>query len=175
MACLGCQVSRLQSQAQTCYYINSIRLDVVVVVNLCPADSCCAIPMQVAQPLVAHDDIVKVTVTQGPVITEITQTWTSWASLTTRLVAGSGLLHQEWTVGPIPVDDDVGKEVIVRTSTDLQNGKGLGTLHVQLGVHVWVMHQHPRSLTHTTHPWRLLTDLAIDLGCINCITDLICS
>jgi hypothetical protein len=33
---------------------------------------------------------------------------------------------QEWTVGPIPTADNVGKEVIVRTSTDLRTGTQSG-------------------------------------------------
>jgi hypothetical protein len=37
------------------------------------------------------------------------------------------LLLQEWTVGPIPTADGVGKETIVRTTTDMQTG-GLGHL-----------------------------------------------
>lgn len=31
---------------------------------------------------------------------------------------------QEWTVGPIPTADNVGKEVIIRSITELQTGEG---------------------------------------------------
>lgn len=68
---------------------------------------------------------MKVTVKTGPVITQITQTWSDWASLTTRLVSGSAWLHQEWTVGPIPLGDHVGKEIVVRTSTDMETGRSI--------------------------------------------------
>lgn len=50
--------------------------------------------LQEAIPLLAPDQPVSVTVTSGPVVTEITQTWASWASLTTRLYAGADTLEQ---------------------------------------------------------------------------------
>jgi len=160
--------------------------------------------LQEAIPLLAADEPVKVTVTTGPIVTEIRQSWSDWAALTTRLYAGSNTLEQvgvctchvmscdvsvcgrggkggkgiamfmcaygaclvgrgvlqsqlckksrrlatddyhdslmlccavlccavlccvvlqEWTIGPIPVADGIGKEVIVRTTTDLQTGE----------------------------------------------------
>lgn len=33
-------------------------------------------------------------------------------------------LMQEWTVGPIPTADNVGKEVVIRSITELQTGEG---------------------------------------------------
>jgi hypothetical protein len=78
--------------------------------------------MQVAQPLVPHDTPLDVTVQSGPLLTEVHHTWAPWASLVTRLWAGADWLEQEWTVGPIPAGDGVGKEIIIRSSTDLQSG-----------------------------------------------------
>ncbi len=42
------------------------------------------------------------------------QTFYPWASLTTRLWKGAEHLEVEWTVGPIPFKDGLGREVSVR-------------------------------------------------------------
>ena len=42
------------------------------------------------------------------------QTFYPWASLTTRLWKGSEHLEVEWTVGPIPFKDGLGREISVQ-------------------------------------------------------------
>jgi hypothetical protein len=49
---------------------------------------------QEAVPLLQPEQPVSVSVVQGSVVTEIRQTWASWASLTTRLYAGRDTLEQ---------------------------------------------------------------------------------
>lgn len=51
--------------------------------------------------------------------------WAPWASLVTQLWANADWLEQQWSVGPIPADG-VGKEIIIRTSTDLHTGVCFG-------------------------------------------------
>jgi hypothetical protein len=76
--------------------------------------------MQVALPIsVPGQQHVTTEVTEGDVVTEIRQQFAPWAHLVTRLWAQSDALEQEWTVGPIPVADGLGKEVILRTTTNL--------------------------------------------------------
>ena len=41
------------------------------------------------------------------------QTFYPWASLTTRLWRGAEHIEVEWTVGPIPFKDGLGREVVV--------------------------------------------------------------
>ena len=48
------------------------------------------------------------------------QTFYPWASLTTRLWKGSEHLEEEWTVGPIPFTDGLGREISVRPSAFLR-------------------------------------------------------
>lgn len=43
----------------------------------------------------------------------LAQTFFPWASLTTRLWKGSEHLEVEWTVGPIPFKDGLGREIVV--------------------------------------------------------------
>lgn len=50
--------------------------------------------LQEAIPLLLPEQPVSVSVVSGPVVTEIRQTWASWASLVTRLYAGADTLEQ---------------------------------------------------------------------------------
>jgi lysosomal alpha-mannosidase len=44
-----------------------------------------------------------------------------WASQEVNLYQGMPSVEIEWTVGPIPIDDNVGKEIIVRYDTDIES------------------------------------------------------
>ncbi|CAF4113363.1 unnamed protein product [Rotaria magnacalcarata] len=44
-----------------------------------------------------------------------------WASQEVSLFQGAPTVEVEWTVGPIPIDDDVGKEIVVRYDTDIES------------------------------------------------------
>jgi len=47
-----------------------------------------------------------VTVAQGPLVTEITQTYSSWCTHVLRLRKDDPTVEVEWTAGPIPLDQD---------------------------------------------------------------------
>jgi lysosomal alpha-mannosidase len=57
--------------------------------------------------------------------TEIVQTavivFNSWASQEISLYDDGQYVEVEWIVGPIPIDDKVGKEVILRYDTDIKS------------------------------------------------------
>ncbi|XP_059486749.1 lysosomal alpha-mannosidase-like [Neocloeon triangulifer] len=57
---------------------------------------------------------------KGPLVSEIHQTFSPWASQVVRLYKGQKHVEIEWLVGPIPTEDHVGKEVISKFSTKLQ-------------------------------------------------------
>jgi len=44
-----------------------------------------------------------------------------WASLEINLYDDAEVVEIEWTVGPIPIDDNLGKEIILRYDTDIQS------------------------------------------------------
>ena len=44
-----------------------------------------------------------------------------WASQEISLYDDANTVEVEWTVGPIPIDDGIGKEIIVRYDTDIQS------------------------------------------------------
>jgi len=44
-----------------------------------------------------------------------------WTSEEISLYDGGEVVEVEWTVGPIPIDDNRGKEIIIRYDTDIQS------------------------------------------------------
>jgi hypothetical protein len=74
--------------------------------------------------------LLRVAVTRAPagclcVPQEVRQSFGNWASLTTRLYSGADHMEVEWTVGPIKKDDGLGREVVVRWSSNLSSGAWL--------------------------------------------------
>ncbi|CAF4705994.1 unnamed protein product [Rotaria sp. Silwood1] len=47
--------------------------------------------------------------------------YNDWASFEVSLHSGSLAIELEWTVGPIAIDDNIGKEVIMRYDTDIES------------------------------------------------------
>ncbi|XP_062292629.1 lysosomal alpha-mannosidase [Scomber scombrus] len=60
---------------------------------------------------------------QTSVVQEVRQWFSPWASQVVRLYADSRALELEWTIGPIPIDDDLGKEVITRLDTSIETSE----------------------------------------------------
>jgi lysosomal alpha-mannosidase len=56
----------------------------------------------------------------GAQVAEVRQVFSNWVTQTIRLSQGSPFIEVEYTVGPIPIDDGMGKEVISRWSTSLK-------------------------------------------------------
>lgn len=57
----------------------------------------------------------------GENVVELRQTWSPWVQQTYRLYKDAKHVEVEWTVGPIPMDDQIGKEVITKYSSDIQS------------------------------------------------------
>ncbi|CAG2183227.1 unnamed protein product, partial [Oppiella nova] len=56
-------------------------------------------------------------------VQEVRQQWNDWIAQTIRVYADEEYVEMEWTVGPVPVDDNIGKEVITRFETNFENNK----------------------------------------------------
>jgi lysosomal alpha-mannosidase len=73
----------------------------------------------------AHPAVTKATnvfTSDNNLITSVQQTFDiPWISQTIRLSTTSPFIEFEWTIGPIDVDDQQGKEVITRFTTDIAN------------------------------------------------------
>lgn len=75
-------------------------------------------------------DKVEFTTYKGEIYDEIHQVFSDWAKQTIRVYHDEGVndnIEFEWYVGPIPVDDEQGKEVISRFTTELQTGRDFYT------------------------------------------------
>uniref|UniRef100_A0A672K8U4 Lysosomal alpha-mannosidase n=1 Tax=Sinocyclocheilus grahami TaxID=75366 RepID=A0A672K8U4_SINGR len=60
-------------------------------------------------------------VTVSSTVQEVTQWFSPWVSQVVRLYEGHRELELEWTVGPVPIADGLGKEVITRLDTDIES------------------------------------------------------
>ncbi|KAG2549873.1 hypothetical protein PVAP13_9KG286900 [Panicum virgatum] len=62
---------------------------------------------------------VSLKVIRGPLVDEVHQQFSSWVYQITRLYKNKEHAEVEYTIGPIPVDDDIGKEVITRMTANM--------------------------------------------------------
>uniref|UniRef100_A0A8C5D8P9 Alpha-mannosidase n=1 Tax=Gouania willdenowi TaxID=441366 RepID=A0A8C5D8P9_GOUWI len=60
---------------------------------------------------------------QTSVVQEVRQWFSPWVSQVVRLYADSRAVELEWTVGPLPIADSLGKEVITRMDTSIQTAE----------------------------------------------------
>jgi lysosomal alpha-mannosidase len=58
---------------------------------------------------------------KGDLVQEVRQIFNPWLSQTIRLFNGSSHIEVEITVDPMPINDSLGKELITRFSTDINN------------------------------------------------------
>ncbi|XP_061344400.1 probable alpha-mannosidase At5g13980 [Gastrolobium bilobum] len=63
------------------------------------------------------------TVLRGPIVHEVHQEINSWIYQTTRLYKGKEHAEVEFVVGPIPIDNGVGKEIATEIKTNLESNK----------------------------------------------------
>ncbi|KAI3457771.1 hypothetical protein Pfo_014434 [Paulownia fortunei] len=66
---------------------------------------------------------VPLAVMRGPILDEVHQQLNTWLYQVTRVYKGKEHAEVEFTVGPIPVDDGFGKEIIAQISTALKTNK----------------------------------------------------
>ncbi len=62
-----------------------------------------------------------VTVYKGPISVEVHQEFNSYVSQVNRIYFGTIDVESEWLIGPIPISDGIGKEIISKYSTDITN------------------------------------------------------
>jgi len=62
-----------------------------------------------------------VTSTVGALVQEVRQVFADWMTQTIRLYQGSPFIEVEYTVGPVPINDGMGKEVITRWSSTVKS------------------------------------------------------
>ena len=67
----------------------------------------------------AISDTATLTVYRGAIVQEVHQQFSDWASQIVRIYKGQSDVEIEWTIGSIPVDDGVPKEIINRIVTQV--------------------------------------------------------
>ncbi|KAH7421965.1 hypothetical protein KP509_13G083700 [Ceratopteris richardii] len=68
-------------------------------------------------------DNIKLSSVKGSLVEEVHQQLSSWLSQVLRTYKGSDHAEVEFTVGPIPIDDNLGKEIVTKFSSDLESHK----------------------------------------------------
>ncbi|KAK4374664.1 hypothetical protein RND71_005341 [Anisodus tanguticus] len=66
---------------------------------------------------------VPVTVLRGPLLDEVHQNINSWIYQITRVYKEKEHVEVEFTVGPIPIDNGIGKELVTQIQTDIKSNK----------------------------------------------------
>ncbi|XP_055546042.1 lysosomal alpha-mannosidase-like [Wyeomyia smithii] len=64
---------------------------------------------------------VLLTVVRGELVQEVHQVFNEWISQVIRVYKGEQHVEFEWLVGPIPIDDDKGKEIVTRYYSDIES------------------------------------------------------
>ncbi|XP_031623847.1 lysosomal alpha-mannosidase-like isoform X1 [Contarinia nasturtii] len=60
-------------------------------------------------------------VVKGDLVDEVHQTFNEWISQVIRIYKNENYAEFQWLVGPIPVDDKIGREIIMRFDTDIKS------------------------------------------------------
>ncbi|ODN03792.1 Lysosomal alpha-mannosidase, partial [Orchesella cincta] len=71
-------------------------------------------------PTPVTDRLLSYSIYEGVHVTEVHQVFTSWISQVIRLYDKSDLVEFEWLVGPVPVEDGYGKEVVTKYTTPMK-------------------------------------------------------
>ncbi|XP_043260159.1 lysosomal alpha-mannosidase isoform X2 [Colletes gigas] len=64
---------------------------------------------------------------KGPLVQEIHQTINDWVSQVIRLYKKKEYIEYDWLIGPIPVKDDIGKEIVTKYSSNLDSNGEFST------------------------------------------------
>ena len=59
--------------------------------------------------------------TENELFAEVYQQWTSWLGQVIRIYKDENFVLFDWVVGPIPIDDKIGKEVILKYDSNLKS------------------------------------------------------
>ncbi|KAI8018947.1 putative alpha-mannosidase [Camellia lanceoleosa] len=72
---------------------------------------------------IASKGHITFTVLRGPIFDEVHQSFGSWIHQITRVYKENEHAEVEFTVGPIPIDDGIGKEIVTRVTTAMKSNK----------------------------------------------------
>uniref|UniRef100_A0AAG5DR73 Alpha-mannosidase n=1 Tax=Anopheles atroparvus TaxID=41427 RepID=A0AAG5DR73_ANOAO len=67
----------------------------------------------------AVTEVVEIQVVKSEIVQEVHQIFNEWISQVIRVYAGQDRVELEWLVGPIPIDDGTGKEIVSRFESNI--------------------------------------------------------
>ena len=70
---------------------------------------------------VCKGNIAKIEMIKGPLVEEVRQTFGTYVSQVIRLYKNADYAEFEYTIGPIPINDKLGKEIITKFNTNINN------------------------------------------------------
>uniref|UniRef100_A0A7N0T7N2 Alpha-mannosidase n=1 Tax=Kalanchoe fedtschenkoi TaxID=63787 RepID=A0A7N0T7N2_KALFE len=73
--------------------------------------------------MIKSEDEVPTTVVKGPILDEFHQQVNPWISQITRVYKGKEHAEIEFTIGPIPIDNGIGKEITTQIKTNMKTNK----------------------------------------------------
>nr|XP_034838883.1 lysosomal alpha-mannosidase-like [Maniola hyperantus] len=66
-------------------------------------------------------DFIETKVYKSDIVEEIHTKYSNYASFAVKLYTNNPIIEIDWVTGPIPIEDNFGKEVFIRYTTDLEN------------------------------------------------------
>ncbi|KAJ4729554.1 Alpha-mannosidase [Melia azedarach] len=73
--------------------------------------------------VIKSESQVQLTLVRGPLLDEVHQQLNPWISQITRVYKGKEHAEVEFTIGPIPIDDGIGKEITTQITTTMKTNK----------------------------------------------------
>ncbi|CRK86319.1 CLUMA_CG000160, isoform A [Clunio marinus] len=70
---------------------------------------------------VVVSEVIKIEVHKGEIVDEVHQIFNEWISQVVRIYKTSKYVEFEWLVGPIAIDDGIGKEIVSIFQTDIKS------------------------------------------------------
>lgn len=64
---------------------------------------------------------VEINVVEGQLVKEVQQKFNDWVSQVIRIYEDKSYVEFEWLVGPIPIEDNIGKEVVSKISSNIKS------------------------------------------------------
>lgn len=77
-------------------------------------------PDPLEKEIVVGQEPTTLEIARGEQVDEVHQKFNDWISQVVRIYKAEKFVEFEWLVGPIAIDDDVGKEIVSRFYTDIK-------------------------------------------------------
>lgn len=106
--------------------------------------------------------VQQMVIVRGTLMAEVHQRFANWASHTYRIVEGDDRVEVEYQLGEIPIDDEVGKEIVYRLDTDLVTlTNDSSTASTTMATPTWFTDSNGREFLTRRYNYRPTWDLKV--------------